>query len=44
MNYFYNKAAENRTKVRELTDGTDFFEVFSEGCFCRFSEITLSFH
>ena len=44
MNYFYNMAAENRTKVKELIDGRFFFEAFSEGCFCRSSEVTLSFH
>jgi L-iditol 2-dehydrogenase len=29
MNYFYNKAAENRTKVKELTDGRGADVVFN---------------
>ena len=36
MNYFYNKAAENRTKVKELTDGRFFFEAFFRGLFLPF--------
>ena len=33
MNYFYNKAAENRTKVKELTDGRIFSRRFPRAVF-----------
>jgi len=36
MNYFYNKAAENRTKVKELTDGRIFFRGIFRGLFLPF--------
>ncbi len=36
MNYFYNKAAENRVGMRKQTVGRFFFETFSDGCFLPF--------
>ena len=44
MNYFYNKAAENRVGMRKQTVGRFFSRHFLMAVFCRFSEVMLSFH